>query len=66
MHLVRRGKELNNINHLLIRTRTYGYIAVIIERMSFSEDVVLSKFSTLNETQDSIVSVAQWVRLHDD
>jgi hypothetical protein len=30
--------------------------------MSFSEDVVLAKFSTLTETQDSIVGISQWVR----
>lgn len=30
--------------------------------MSFNEDAVLAKFSALAETQDSIVSIAQWVR----
>lgn len=29
--------------------------------MSFSEDVVLAKFSTLTETQESIVGISQWV-----
>lgn len=30
--------------------------------MSFNEDAVLAKFSTLTETQESIVSISQWVR----
>ncbi|KAK9470130.1 RNA polymerase II-binding domain-containing protein [Dipodascopsis tothii] len=32
--------------------------------MSYSEDVVASKLSSLNETQESIVNIAQWVMFH--
>lgn len=32
--------------------------------MSYSEDVVLSKLSVLNETQESIVSISQWIMFH--
>lgn len=32
--------------------------------MSYNEDVVISKLSTLNETQDSIVNVSQWIMFH--
>lgn len=32
--------------------------------MSYNDDTVLAKLSTLVETQDSIVSVAQWIMFH--
>ncbi|ODQ64293.1 DUF618-domain-containing protein [Nadsonia fulvescens var. elongata DSM 6958] len=32
--------------------------------MSYSEDTLLSKFSALNESQESIVSISQWVMFH--
>lgn len=32
--------------------------------MAFTEDAVKAKLSALNETQDSIVSVAQWIMFH--
>ncbi|KAK9457004.1 RNA polymerase II-binding domain-containing protein [Dipodascopsis uninucleata] len=32
--------------------------------MSYSEDVVASKLSSLNETQEAIVNIAQWVLFH--
>ncbi|KAF2725258.1 DUF618-domain-containing protein [Polychaeton citri CBS 116435] len=32
--------------------------------MAYSEDAVTAKLSALNETQDSIVSVAQWIMFH--
>ncbi|TVY13674.1 UPF0400 protein [Lachnellula arida] len=32
--------------------------------MSYSDDAVLAKLSALNETQESIVTVAQWVMFH--
>ena len=32
--------------------------------MSYSDDAVKAKLSALNETQDSIVAVAQWVMFH--
>ena len=31
---------------------------------SYSDETVLSKLSALNDTQDSIVAVAQWVMFH--
>lgn len=32
--------------------------------MSYTDDAVLAKLSTLSETQDSIVTVAQWIMFH--
>jgi regulator of Ty1 transposition protein 103 len=32
--------------------------------MAFSDDAFKAKLSTLNETQDSIVSVSQWIQFH--
>ena len=32
--------------------------------MAFTDDAVLAKLSALNETQESIVTVAQWVLFH--
>ncbi|KAK9388288.1 RNA polymerase II-binding domain-containing protein [Lipomyces mesembrius] len=32
--------------------------------MSYSEDVVISKLSSINETQEAIVNIAQWVLFH--
>lgn len=32
--------------------------------MAYADDAVRAKLSALNETQDSIVSVAQWVMFH--
>ena len=32
--------------------------------MAFSDDALRAKLSTLNETQDSIVSVSQWITFH--
>lgn len=32
--------------------------------MSYSEDIVRNKLSTLNETQESIVGISQWVMFH--
>ena len=32
--------------------------------MSYTDDAVLAKLSALNETQESIVTVAQWVMFH--
>ncbi|KAF8423608.1 RNA polymerase II-binding domain-containing protein [Tirmania nivea] len=32
--------------------------------MSYSDETVLSKLSALNETQESVVSIAQWVMFH--
>ncbi|KAK9247524.1 RNA polymerase II-binding domain-containing protein [Lipomyces tetrasporus] len=32
--------------------------------MSYSEDVVISKLSSVNETQEAIVNIAQWVLFH--
>lgn len=32
--------------------------------MSYSDDAVLAKLSTLNETQEGIVTVAQWLMFH--
>ncbi|KAK9480162.1 RNA polymerase II-binding domain-containing protein [Lipomyces japonicus] len=32
--------------------------------MSYSEDVVASKLSSLNETQESIVNISQWILFH--
>ena len=32
--------------------------------MSYTDDGVLAKLSALNETQESIVTVAQWVMFH--
>lgn len=32
--------------------------------MSYSDETVLSKLSALNETQEGIVSIAQWVMFH--
>ncbi|KAK5239993.1 hypothetical protein LTR40_014117, partial [Exophiala xenobiotica] len=32
--------------------------------MSFSDEALKAKLSTLNETQDSIVSVSQWIMFH--
>ncbi|ORY71753.1 RNA polymerase II-binding domain-containing protein [Pseudomassariella vexata] len=32
--------------------------------MSYTDDAVLAKLSTLSETQDSIVAVAQWIMFH--
>ena len=34
------------------------------EVMAFTDDAVLAKLSALNETQESIVTVAQWVLFH--
>jgi len=36
--------------------------AVVI--MAYTDDAVLAKLSALNETQESIVTVAQWVMFH--
>lgn len=33
-------------------------------KMAYADDAVRAKLSALNETQDSIVSVAQWVMFH--
>ena len=33
-------------------------------KMSYTDDAVLAKLSTLVETQDSIVTVAQWIMFH--
>lgn len=33
-------------------------------KMAYADDGVRAKLSALNETQDSIVSVAQWVMFH--
>ena len=32
--------------------------------MSFNDDTLKAKLSTLNETQDSIVTVSQWIMFH--
>jgi hypothetical protein len=32
--------------------------------MAYTDDAVLAKLSALNETQESIVTVAQWVMFH--
>ena len=32
--------------------------------MSYTDDAVKAKLSALNETQDSIVTVAQWIMFH--
>lgn len=32
--------------------------------MAFTDDAVKAKLSALNETQESIVTVAQWVMFH--
>lgn len=32
--------------------------------MSYTDDAVKAKLSALNETQDGIVAVAQWVMFH--
>jgi len=32
--------------------------------MAYTDDVVKAKLSALNETQESIVTVAQWVMFH--
>ena len=32
--------------------------------MAYNDDAVLAKLSALNETQESIVTVAQWVMFH--
>ena len=32
--------------------------------MAYTDDSVLAKLSSLNETQESIVTVAQWVMFH--
>ena len=32
--------------------------------MSYTDDLVKAKLSALNETQDSIVTVAQWILFH--
>lgn len=32
--------------------------------MAFSDDALRAKLATLNETQDSIVSVSQWITFH--
>lgn len=32
--------------------------------MAYTDDAVKAKLSTLNETQESIVTVAQWVMFH--
>ncbi len=32
--------------------------------MSFTDEALKAKLSTLNETQDSIVSVSQWIMFH--
>jgi hypothetical protein len=32
--------------------------------MSFSDEALKAKLSTLNETQDSIVTVSQWIMFH--
>ena len=33
-------------------------------KMSYTDDVVKAKLSALNETQESIVTVAQWIMFH--
>ncbi len=32
--------------------------------MSFSRDILLNKFSLLNDTEQSIVAISQWVLFH--
>lgn len=32
--------------------------------MAYSDDAVRAKLAALNETQDSIVTVAQWIMFH--
>lgn len=32
--------------------------------MAFSDEALRAKLATLNETQDSIVSVSQWITFH--
>lgn len=32
--------------------------------MSYQEDIVIGKLSALNETQEGIVGVAQWILFH--
>lgn len=32
--------------------------------MAFTDEALKAKLSTLNETQDSIVSVSQWIQFH--
>jgi len=32
--------------------------------MAYTDDALKAKLSTLNETQDSIVSVSQWIMFH--
>lgn len=32
--------------------------------MAYSDDAVKAKLGALNETQDSIVTVAQWIMFH--
>ena len=36
----------------------------IVIEMAYTDDAVLAKLSALNETQESIVTVAQWVMFH--
>lgn len=45
----------------IIRKGLEGLKAVI---MSYTDDAVKAKLSALNETQDSIVTVAQWIMFH--
>lgn len=40
------------------------FIRIQSSRMAYADDAVRAKLSALNETQDSIVSVAQWVMFH--
>jgi hypothetical protein len=35
-----------------------------VVEMAYTDDAVLAKLSALNETQESIVTVAQWVMFH--
>lgn len=37
---------------------------VTLANMAYADDAVRAKLSALNETQDSIVSVAQWIIFH--
>jgi len=39
-------------------------LVVFISIMAYNNDAVLAKLSSLNESQDSIVSVAQWIMFH--
>jgi hypothetical protein len=37
---------------------------ILHQKMSYTEDAVKAKLSSLNDQQDSIVTVAQWIMFH--